>query len=71
MSQLENLFEEMNNKLGVLISLSLIGTDMNLREKIIMLANAGLKNSEIAKILGISQMHAAKEKSLAKKGEEK
>jgi hypothetical protein len=71
MSQLEAIFEEINAKLGALISLSLIEKDINLKEKIELLSKAGLKNVEIAKILGISQMHVAKEKSLAKNKEEK
>jgi len=69
MSDIEEIFQEINSKLSVLISLSLMEKDVSLRQRIIVMANAGLKNVEIAKILGISQVHVAKEKSLAKKGE--
>jgi len=68
MSDLEDTFQEINDKLSVLISLALIDRDISLRQKITLMANTGLKNAEIAKILGITQIHVAKEKSLAKKG---
>ncbi len=68
MSDIEEIFQEINSKLSVLISLSLMEKDINLRQRIIIMVNAGLKNLEIAKILGISQVYVAKEKSLAKKG---
>lgn len=68
MSSLEEIFQEISAKLSTLISLSLMEKDINLRQRIIIMSNSGLKNTEIAKILGISQVHVAKEKSLAKKG---
>ena len=68
MSDIEQIFQEINSKLSVLISLSLVDKEISLKQRIIILSNTGLKNSEIAKILGISQVHVAKEKSLAKKG---
>ena len=68
MSDLEDTFQEINGKLSVLISLALMDMDLSLRQKITLMANTGLKNAEIAKILGITHVHVAKEKSLARKG---
>lgn len=67
MSQLEEIFQEISAKLSTLILLSLMEKDLNLREKITIMSNTGIKNAEIAKILGISPVHVAKEKSLSKK----
>ena len=69
MAELENIFKEINSKLSVLISLSLMEKkNLNLRQKISLIADNGVSNAEIAKILGITPVHVAKEKSLAKKG---
>jgi len=58
----------MNKKLGVLIALQLNQQNsLSLKEKIYLLQDLALNSSEISSILGISKVHASKEKSLRKK----
>jgi len=66
---LEEIFESIDSKLNTLIILSIINSSqtMSLKEKIQIFSQAGMPNKEISKILGISPVHVAKEKSLMKK----
>lgn len=67
--QLEEIFLDISSKLNALIILTIINSpqSMSLKEKINILSQSGIINKEISKILGISPIHVAKEKSLRKK----
>jgi len=67
--ELEDIFEEISAKLNALVLLSITNSskNMSLREKIQILSQSGITNQEISKILNISPIHVAKEKSLMKK----
>jgi DNA-binding NarL/FixJ family response regulator len=63
----KELLESIDSKLGALLTLSLKEKDFSLKESVVILADSGMDNQQIAKSLGISPIHVAKEKSLAKK----
>jgi len=65
--EIEKIFKEMSGKLSVLISLSLEGKKLSIKDKVELLSKFDMSNKEIAKILNISEIHVAKEKSLIKK----
>ena len=71
--ELEEIFGELSAKLNALILLSIINSSqsMSLKERIQILSQSGITNQEISKILNISPIHVAKEKSLMKKKKEK
>lgn len=66
-NEINNILENINSKLGVLIALGLEEKLLSLNKKIKMMSESGMGNQEISKILGISPIHVAKEKSLLKK----
>lgn len=70
-NETEKLLGEISKKLSVLIKLFLIEKELTVREKIKLLAEFNFSNKEIANILGISEKHVSKEKSLLKKVKEK
>ena len=62
--------KDLSKRIEVLLSLEMIKQEMKLNEKIKFLNNFELDNKSIARILGISENHVAKEKSLMKKKNE-
>lgn len=67
-NELEKNLKEINSKLSVLISLQLLKENFSVKEKVAILVRAGVDNQSISKILGISEKHVSKEKSLMKRG---
>lgn len=59
--------EELNKKVDVLIALSILDKNIKTNEKVILLGRLGLDNKDTSKILGISESHVRKEKSLRKR----
>jgi len=70
--ELEEIFRDISAKLNALILLFIINSphSMSLKDKIKILSQSGITNQEISKILDISPLHVAKEKSLMKKKNE-
>jgi len=68
-----DVLNSINNKLSVLINLLLKEKEMSIKEKVALLENISISYKEAAQILGISEKHYSKEKSLLKnkKGENK
>lgn len=60
-------FEELNKKIDVLIALSILDKNIKTNEKVVLLERLSLDNKDISKILGISESHVRKEKSLMKR----
>jgi hypothetical protein len=67
-TETEAFLKEMDGKLDVIISLILAERPIAVKDKIVLLANFSIGNKDISRILGISESHVKKEKSLAKKG---
>jgi len=67
--ELEEIFRDISAKLSALILLSIINSpqNMSLKDKIKILSQNGITNQEISKILDITPIHVAKEKSISKK----
>lgn len=65
--KLEQLLMEISRKLSILIRLSLKDEELTIKEGVKLLSQFDLSNKEISQILGISEKHVAKEKSLIKK----
>lgn len=60
------LLGSMNNKLSVIINLLMKKEEMSIKEKVALLENVPISYKEAAQILGISEKHYSKEKSLLK-----
>ena len=66
-AEIEKIFKEISGKLSVLISLSLENKELLIKDKVELLSRFNITNKDIAKILNISEIHVAKEKSLIKR----
>ncbi len=72
MSEESEQLKKMNAKLDILIALQMVEEKPHvLREKIRLLSDLGAETQEIASILRIKPGHAAKEKSLLRKKNER
>ena len=67
----DNINDTMNsidNKMGVIINLLMKKEEMSIKEKVALLENISISYKEAARIIGISEKHYGKEKSLLSKG---
>jgi len=55
-----------DSKLSIIINLLMQKEDMSIKEKVALLENVSLSYKDAAKVLGISEKHYSKEKSLLK-----
>ena len=67
----KELFMSIDRKLSAIISLLLQKECPSVKQKVIALSNTPLSNKESADIIGISDKHFGKEKSLAKNRKER
>lgn len=57
----------LDNKLTLLVNLLMRKEELSIKDKVVLTDNMSLSNKDASKILGISESHYAKEKSLLKK----
>jgi len=63
----KELFASLNSKLSIIINLLMRKEDINVKDKVALLENVNISYKEASKILGISEKHYSKEKSLLKR----
>jgi len=61
------LLKKIDMKLGLILGNQIIDKGSNIKSQVAKLSKHGLEAAEIARILGISSSHAAKELSILKK----
>lgn len=63
----KEILTSLNSKLSIIINLLMRKEKLNVKDKVALLENINISYKEASKILGISEKHYSKEKSLLKK----
>ena len=66
MNNNEDVLNSINNKLSVVINLLMRKEEMSVKDKVALMENIPISYKEAAQIIGISEKHYSKEKSLLK-----
>ena len=66
LSVLKEYLSLVDSKLSIIINLLMKKEEMSIKDKVAMLENVSLSYKDAAKVLGISEQHYSKEKSLLK-----
>ena len=63
----KDVLTSLDNKLSLIVNLLLRKEELTIKDKVALIDNVSLSNTDASRILGISETHFAKEKSLLKK----